>query len=57
MLRPFGNIIHDMVARYDEAITIQELRKFEKLKVNSNKAMLDITFLKNCKTFILYIAL
>ena len=50
LLRPFGNIIHDITQKYEE-ISLQELRKYEKLRVKINKARLDITFLKNCQTF------
>ena len=32
-------------------MTIQELRRFEKLKNNVNKAELDVNFLTNCRTF------
>ena len=49
-LRPFGNVLHDLAAKY-EGTTIQELRRFEKLKNNVNKAELDVNFLTNCRTF------
>ena len=50
LLRPFGNLIYDIAAKYD-GINIQELRQFEKLKTNINRANLDVTFLNNCKSF------
>ena len=36
--------------KYD-GISLQQLRKYEKLQIKINKARLDITFLKNCQTF------
>ena len=51
--RPFGSIIFDIGERYED-ITVQELRKYEKLKLQNSKATLDITFLNNCETFNVY---
>ena len=43
-LRPFGSILHDIAAKYVGSTTIQELRRYEKLKTNVNKAELDVNF-------------
>ena len=49
--RNFGNVIYDYVRKYDDTLKIEQLRKYEKLKVKIKKAELDATFLKNCQTF------
>ena len=49
LLRPFGKIIYDIGGKHD--ISIQQLRKYERLKIKSNKRRLDINFLKNCEHF------
>ena len=48
--RNFGNIIYDYVQKYN-TLKIEQLRKYEKLKIKIRKAELDVTFLKNCQTF------
>ena len=48
--RPFGSLMKDIAEKY-EHLTIQDLRKWEKLTSKGKKADLDIQFLKNCKTF------
>ena len=45
--RNFGNIIYDYVQKYN-TLKIEQLRKYEKLKIKIRKAELDVTFLKNC---------
>ena len=45
--RNFGNIIYDYVQKYD----IEELKKYEKLKIKMRKAKLDATFLRNSQRF------
>ena len=52
--RPFGSIIHDIAIKYEE-INVGDLRKLEKLTLKQKKAELDITFLKNCQNFQLFI--
>ena len=49
LLRPFGNIIYDISNVHNGRISIQELRKLEKLYIKVKKAELDIQFLKNCQ--------
>ena len=44
-------MIHDIAAKYEETISITDLRKFEKLSLKIRKAKLDIRFLKNCRSF------
>ena len=46
----FGHIIYDYLQKYDR-LKIEELRKYEKLKIRIRKAELDATFLRNCQTF------
>ena len=48
--RNFGNIIYDCVQKYN-TLKIEQLGKYEKLKIKIRKAELDVTFLKNCQTF------
>ena len=48
--RPFGNIIFDVSARYEDGAR-QDLRRLEKITLKENKARLDVTFLHNCKSF------
>ena len=48
--RPFGNVIFDISARYDD-VTRQDLRRFEQLTLKKSKARLDVKFLQNCKAF------
>ena len=50
LARPFGCIIHDVAARYDE-INIGDLRKLEKISIKIKRIKNDISFLKNCQTF------
>ena len=48
--RNFGNIIYDYVQKYD-TLKIEQLRKYEKLKIKIRKAKLDAMFLRNCQRF------
>ena len=48
--RSFGNVIHDIAAKYDH-LNIADLRKLEKISIKSLKAELDLTFLRNCQSF------
>ena len=46
----FGNVLHDIVLKYDN-LDKSKLRRFEKLSIKLKKADLDLTFLSNCRTF------
>ena len=48
--RKFGNIIHDIVQKY-ENVNLSQLHKLEKISIKIGKAELDIRFLKNCKLY------
>ncbi len=50
LARPFGRIIYDVAARYDE-INVGDLRKLEKITIKIKRIKNDIAFLKNCQTF------
>ena len=50
LCRPFGGILFDIAAKYDN-ISSQDLRRLEKIVLKENKAKLDVTFLENCRTF------
>ena len=50
LARPFGRIIYDVNARYDE-INVGYLRKLEKISIKIKRIKNDIAFLKNCQTF------
>ena len=49
LLRPFGNLIFDLAAKYDN-VAIADLRKLEKLSIKEDKAALDLSFLRNCQS-------
>ena len=51
LLRNFGNILHDFAQKYEGEFSKSDFRKLEKLYTKSNKAELDIKFLKNCQSF------
>ena len=44
LLRPFGNLIFDLAAKYDN-VAIADLRKLEKLSIKEDKAARDLSFL------------
>ena len=48
--RNFGNVIYDYVQKYD-TLKIEQLRKYEKLKIKIRKAELDAMFLRICQIF------
>ena len=49
--RNFGEIIHDIAAKNEPNIKKSDLRKYEKLSIKRQKALLDIKFLTDCKNF------
>ena len=49
LVRDFGSIIHDIESNSKGLVTIQQLRRLEKLSIKRDKANLDINFLLNCK--------
>ena len=51
LLRPFGNIIHDVAEKYKGILSVADLRKLEKLFIKRSKAQMDVKFLKSCQTF------
>ena len=52
--RNFGNIIYDYVQKYD-TLKIEQLRKYEKLKIKIRKAKLDACFWEIVKDLMLRI--
>ena len=48
--RTFGNVIHDIVLKYD-SLHKSKLCRFKKLSIKLKKADLDLTFLPNGRTF------
>ena len=54
LIRSFGNIIHDIAESSNQQLTVQDLRKLEKLYIRNNKAGLHVNFLRNCKNFNVY---
>ena len=44
LLRPFGNLIFDLAAKYDN-VAFADLRKLEKLSIKEDKAARDLSFL------------
>ena len=45
-----ANILHNLAAKYDQKLSIAELRLFEKTSTKARKAWLDVNFLKNCQS-------
>ena len=48
--RKFGNIIHDIMQKY-ETVDVSQLRKLERISIKIAKAKLDIRFLNYCKLY------
>ena len=48
--RSFGNVIHNIAANSNGLLSASDIRNLEKCYKKRNKALLDIHFLKNCKT-------
>ena len=51
LVRNYGNIICDLVNKYNGLLSVSTLRKLEKLSLKCDKASLDINFLLACKRF------
>ena len=47
----FGNVIYDTTASSFGLLSTTDIRSVEKFYKKREKTVLDITFLKNCKTF------
>ena len=47
----FGNVIYDIAASSNGLLSTANIRSLEKCYKKQDKAVLDITFLKNCRTF------
>ena len=63
LLRPYltsccyealANILHNLAAKYDQKLSIAELRLFEKTSTKARKARLDVNFLKNCQSLYVF---
>ena len=50
LYRSFGNVIHNIAANSNGLLFASDIRNLEKCYKKRNKALLDINFLKNCKT-------
>ena len=51
LCRSFGNIIDDIAACSNGLLSTADIRSLEKCCKKREKSVLDITFLKNCRTF------
>ena len=52
IVRNYGNIIYDLVNKYNGLLSVNRLRKLEKTtSLKCDKALLDIKFLLTCKRF------
>ena len=51
LCRSFGNVIYDIAASSNGLLPTADIRSLEKCYKKREKAVLDITFLKNCRTF------
>ena len=51
LTRSYGSIIHDLANKYQGKLTLKDFRSFEKLTIKKRKADLDLSFLKNCRSF------
>ena len=49
--RSFGNVIHNIATNSNGLLSASDIRNLEKCYKKRNKALLDINFSKNCKTF------
>ena len=49
--RSFGNVIYDIAASSNGLLSTTDIRSLEKCYQKREKAGLDITFLRNCRTF------
>ena len=49
--RSFGNVIHNIATNSNGLLSTSDIRNLEKCYKERNKALLDINFSKNCKTF------
>ena len=50
LVRKFGNIVHDLAAKYERELSIADFRHWEKISIKVRKAQLDVNFLKNCRS-------
>ena len=51
LCRSFGNVIYDIAASSNGLLCTADIRSLVKCYKKREKAVLDITFLKNCRTF------
>ena len=51
MVRNYGNIIYNLVNKYNGLLSVSTLRKLEKLSLKCDKASLDIKFLLTSKRY------
>ena len=51
LLRNFGKIIYDISSKYNGRLELSQLRKLEKISTKTQKADLEISFLKSCQRF------
>ena len=49
MYSSFGIVIHSMGANFNGLLSINDITNLEKRCKKTNKALLDINFIKNCK--------
>ena len=49
--RSYGNVIYDLTRKYDGLLSLQDLRKFEKLTIKKRKSDLEVSFLRSCRKF------
>ena len=50
LCRSFGNVIHNIAANSNGLLSVNDIRNLGKCYKKRNKALLDINFLRNCKT-------
>ena len=51
LCRSFGNVIDDIAACSNGLLSTADIRSLEKCYKKRKKSVLDVTFLKNCRTF------
>ena len=51
LCRSFGNVIYDIAASSNGLLSTTDIRSLEKCYKKREKAVLDIKFLRNCRTF------
>ena len=50
LVQKFGNIVHDLPAKYERELSLADFRHWEKTSIKVRKAQLEVNSLKNCRS-------